>query len=153
MEILINNKQNKLTLSDDLISNIKKAILTCLEIEKYSTNVEVSLSFVDNDEIQQINKDFRNIDTPTDVLSFPLDIDFFIENINIPLGDIIISTEKAKEQSLDFGHSLEREIIYLVVHSMFHLLGYDHIEDKDAVIMRGKEKEAIRKIGIFRNEK
>lgn len=153
MEILINNRQDKLTISNSLISNIKKAVLICLEIEKYNTNVEISLSFVDNEEIRKINKEFRNIDSPTDVLSFPLDIDFFIENVNIPLGDIIISTEKAKEQSLDFGHSLEREIIYLVIHSMFHLLGYDHLENEDSVIMRSKEKEAIRKIGIYKNEK
>ncbi|QQK07675.1 rRNA maturation RNase YbeY [Miniphocaeibacter halophilus] len=153
MEILINNRQDKLTLSDNLISNIKKAILICLEIEKHNINVEISLSFVDNEEIKKINKEFRNIDTPTDVLSFPLDIDFFIEDINIPLGDIIISTEKAREQSLEFGHSLEREIIYLVIHSMFHLLGYDHIKNEDAIKMRNKEKEAIRKIGIYKNEK
>jgi len=149
MRVLIDNRQRKIDIDEEIESAINKAIRTCLQIEKRPLNYEVSISFVDNDEIQSLNKEYRNLDKPTDVLSFPLD-DYDHNTDHYILGDIVISTDKAIEQAMDFGHSILREIIYLTVHSMFHLLGYDHMNDEDKQIMREKEKSALREIGIFR---
>ena len=82
-----------------------------------------------------------------------MDFEFYEENMPYMLGDIIISTERSIEQAKDFGHSIEREILYLVCHSVFHLLGYDHIDESDKMIMRNKEKETMKIMGIFKNEK
>lgn len=153
MEILIDNRQNEIEINEDLYSLIDEAIKNSLEVEEYSENVEISLSFVTDEEIRQLNKEYRNIDSSTDVLSFPMDEDFIIPGENEILGDIIISTNRAIEQANEFKHSINRELTYLIIHSMFHLLGYDHIEEQDKIIMRKKEKETIRRLGIFRNEK
>ena len=116
-------------------------------MEKGATDYEISISIVDNVEIRLLNREYRNIDKETDVLSFPLNDEFG----DIPmLGDIIISGEKALEQSIEYGHSLIREMAYLTVHSMFHLMGYDHMVDEDKAIMRNKEKKVMNNIGIFR---
>ena len=120
-------------------------------MEQLSDNFEISISFVDNKEIREINREFRNIDSETDVLSFPMDFEFDLD-CDKPLGDVIISLEKALEQSNEFGHSFEREVLYLTVHSMYHLLGYDHIEEKDREIMREKEKNTMKKLGVFKDE-
>ena len=117
------------------------------------SNIEVSVSFVTNEEIKNINSRFRNIDKETDVLSFPMDFEFLEEGMPFILGDIIISTEKSIEQAQEFGHSIDREILYLVCHSVFHLLGYDHIEESDRIIMRNKEKETMKLMEVFKNEK
>ena len=153
MEILIDNRQNEIEINEDLYSLIDEAIKNSLEVEEYSENVEISLSFVTDEEIRQLNKEYRNIDSSTDVLSFPMDEDFIIPGENEILGDIIISTNRAIEQANEFKHSINRELTYLIIHSMIHLLGYDHIEEQDKIIMRKKEKETIRRLGIFRNEK
>lgn len=149
MDVFIDNRQDKIEIEDELIEAINKAIETCLIQEKDSTDFEISLSFVDNEEIHILNRDYRNVDRETDVLSFPIDDEFGVGDINI-LGDIIISTEKAIEQADDFSHSFLREIVYLTVHSMFHLMGYDHMDEDEKKIMREKEKSVIREIEVFK---
>ena len=116
---------------------VKKAVRTSLEYEEFEQRCEISISIVTNEEIQKLNKEFRNIDKATDVLSFPQltfeeeEIADVNENDEIILGDIIISIEKAKEQAEEYGHSLEREVAFLTVHSMLHLMGYDHMEQEE----------------------
>ncbi len=135
---------------------IETIVLDSLRYEGFDENCEVSISIVDNAEIQQINKQFRNIDRPTDVLSFPMltfaenEIIERNENGEIVLGDIIISLEKAKEQAEEYGHSLKREIAFLTAHSMLHLLGYDHIEPEEEKEMFAKQKEILETAGIPR---
>ena len=154
MNILFDDRQDYFIISDILKKKIIECIETALKVEnKYRNNIEVSVSFVTNEEIKNINSEFRGIDKETDVLSFPMDFEFYEENMPYILGDIIISTERAIEQAKDFGHSIEREILYLVCHSVFHLLGYDHIEESDRIIMRNKEKETMKLMEVFKNEK
>lgn len=103
---------------------------------------------VENEEIRELNRDYRNVDSITDVLSFPIEDEF--DFANKILGDIIISIERAEEQAEQFGHTLEREIAYLTCHSMFHLMGYDHMEDDDKSEMRAKEKQVMKNLKIFK---
>ena len=138
-------------INEEILKIVEKGIVTVIQMEQLSDNFEVSVSFVDNKEIREINREFRNIDSETDVLSFPMDFEFDLD-CDKPLGDVIISLEKALEQSNEFGHSFEREVLYLTVHSMYHLLGYDHIEEKDREIMREKEKNTMKKLGVFKDE-
>jgi probable rRNA maturation factor len=147
MEVLVNNRQKIKKISNEDIEFIEKAVETCLKEENYSSNVEVSLSFVDNKEIKHLNKQYRNKDYPTDVLSFPLNDN--IDGTTI-LGDIVISIDKVIEQASEYQHSYRRELIYLLVHGMFHLLGYDHIKEDEKKIMRAKEKRVIEKLQLFR---
>lgn len=149
MNLLIDNRDDNLEVDDNLKKDIISVIKEVLKVEKLNDNFEISLSFVDEDEIRNLNKTYRNIDSITDVLSFPLGV---IEesDYDIPLGDIVICVERAKEQAIDYGHSLQREIMYLTCHSMLHLLGYDHIEQSDKEVMRSKEKEVMKNLGVFK---
>ena len=149
MEFYIDNRQENFEITDELNKIIENVILESLNVEGLSTDVEVSISFVDNAEIKSLNKTYRNIDESTDVLSFPMD-DQVLVPISL-LGDIIISIETAREQATEFGHSLNREISYLVAHSMFHLMGYDHMEDEEKTDMRFKEKQVMKNLGIFKS--
>lgn len=149
MELFIDNRQDKFVIGEEVENLIREAIGICLDQEKGSRDYEISLSFVDNKEIHQLNRDYRQVDRETDVLSFPIDDEFGLGDINI-LGDIIISTEKTMEQAEDFGHSFLREVLYLTVHSMFHLMGYDHMEEEDKRLMREKEKSVIREMEVFK---
>ncbi|EGS33749.1 MAG: rRNA maturation RNase YbeY [Finegoldia magna] len=150
MIIQTSNRQEDFQIDDELTSDIKKSIRICLLQELNDDNYEISLSFVSEAEIRKLNSDYRDKDSVTDVLSFPLDDDFAIQT-NL-LGDIIICCKRAIEQAKEYNHSIKREIVYLVVHSMFHLLGYDHIEESDRIIMRNKEKSALKEIGIYKDE-
>lgn len=153
MEVLFDDRQSFLEISDELKGEIERCIKICLDTENVnSDNAEVSISFVTNDEIKSINSEFRGIDKETDVLSFPFEFEFCEEGMPNILGDVIISTEKAVKQADSFGHSFNREILYLVCHSIFHLLGYDHIDEDDKKIMRSKEKEAMKLMEVFKNE-
>ncbi|HHV45669.1 MAG TPA: rRNA maturation RNase YbeY [Tissierellia bacterium] len=152
MEIQIDNRQNKVQLDEDIIPLIENAIKAVLELEGKPLDYEVSISFVDNEEIRELNRLYRNVDKETDVLSFPMEEGEDNYSMNM-LGDIVISLEKALEQSIEYNHSLTREIIYLTVHSMFHLLGYDHMNDEDRLIMRNREKEVMKSLKIFKNER
>lgn len=152
MEIYIENRQENLEITDDINDIIERTIKECLKLEKGNLNYEVSISIVDNSEIKQLNKEYRGMDEETDVLSFPLDDEFFMEG-PLLLGDIIISGEKVLEQAEEYNHSLHREMAYLVAHSMFHLMGYDHLITKEKLIMREKEKEIMKILDVFKNNR
>jgi probable rRNA maturation factor len=151
MELILDDRQDKIKVDEELIEKIKDIIVECLDYEGYDDNYEVSLSFVDNKEIHQLNREFRNVDRPTDVLSFPLlTDDFDIEIEEESLGDIVISLERALEQSIEYNHSFEREVCFLVCHSMFHLLGYDHDTEENTKQMRQREDYILNKLNITR---
>lgn len=116
---------------------------------------EISVTFVDLDEIHELNKQYRGVDKPTDVLSFPQFDDLgeeIPEVCEICLGDVVICEQKAREQAEEFGHSFERELVYLFTHSVLHLLGYDHMEDDEKKAMREREEEIMKQIGLMRQE-
>ncbi|MEY8560382.1 rRNA maturation RNase YbeY [Jeotgalicoccus halotolerans] len=117
-------------------------------------DAEVSVSFVSNEEIQNINRDYRDKDSVTDVISFALEEDEMnIIHAEAPrtLGDIVISTDRAKEQAEDYGHSYRRELLFLALHGFLHLLGYDHMESDDEVVMNGKQEEILNAFGVTRD--
>ena len=122
--------------------------------EGFENDVQLSVTFTDNEGIRAINKSYRNIDSATDVLSFPL-VDFEggeeppTDEPLLPLGDIVISLERAREQAEEFGHSYERELAFLTVHSMLHLLGYDHVNsEEEDMDMRRRQKEILEGMGL-----
>jgi len=147
---------------------IEKAVKAALDVEKVNFGCEINIEITDNAGIQKLNKEYRGKDSPTDVLSFPMIepdrishiknknknkiLKVFSDDINpenglILLGDIIISAQKAKEQSEEFNQSFERELMFLAIHSTLHLLGYDHeISEDDDLIMREKQREIIKKL-------
>ncbi|AOY77554.1 rRNA maturation RNase YbeY [Clostridium formicaceticum] len=150
MELEIDNRQNIRKIEDELIKILEKLVKASLDYEGWEEDYEVSLSFVDNEEIHGLNKAYRGKDCPTDVLSFPMVDDqgpVLEEKI---LGDIVISVEKAIEQAEEYGHSFEREMAFLTVHSMFHLMGYDHMDEEEAKEMRTKEEAVLQQLGIKR---
>ena len=144
----------------------KRVIEFALEHEEFPYECEVNLTLTDNEGIREINRTYREIDKPTDVLSFPLinyekagdfsaleenyDDNFNPDTGEIMLGDIIISIEKVKEQADSYGHSIEREFAFLNLHSMLHLFGYDHMTEEEAAIMEEKQKIILDKMKIFR---
>lgn len=138
---------------------IDKVIKKCFEIENLlNSNLYVSITLTDSKNIQNLNKQYRDIDKETDVLSFPMfektEIDEKIkkqdfQNYDI-LGDMVISIPKVEGQAIEYGHSFEREFAYMIVHSFYHLMGYDHIEEKDKIIMRPKEEYVLNKLEINR---
>ena len=113
-------------------------------------NVEFNIIFVDNKEIHRINKEWRGIDRETDVISFALEDNEEVKEEHRVLGDIYISLDKAKEQAKEYGHSLKRELCFLSVHGLLHLLGYDHMNKEDEKIMFDKQKEILDFYGITR---
>ena len=140
---------------------IKKVLEQCFKQEKLeNSKLYVSIMLTNPENIHKINKEYRNVDRETDVLSFPMfeknEIDQKIENNNFEhedvLGDIVISIEKVKGQAIEYGHSFEREFAYMLVHGFYHLMGYDHIEEKDKKIMREKEEIILSKLQIKRDE-
>ena len=138
---------------------IKKVIEQCYKEENLeNSKLFITITLTNPENIQKINKEYRNIDKPTDVLSFPMfekkeldkkiaDNDFEYEDI---LGDIIISIERVKEQAEEYGHNFERELSYMVVHGFYHLMGYDHIKEEDKNIMRPKEEKILKTLNIER---
>lgn len=155
MTILIDNRTEEV-LSQELSDAIEKLIYKSLEYEGFEKPCEVSVSIVDNQEIRQINKQFREIDRATDVLSFPLltfeegEVLDLNEKDEVLLGDIIISLERAREQAEEYGHSLKREVAFLTAHSMLHLLGYDHMEEEEEKEMFSRQREILIKAGFPR---
>lgn len=116
---------------------------------------ELSVTFVGLDEIHELNREYRGVDRPTDVLSFPQfeDLEEELPEVGeICLGDVVICREKAEEQAEEFGHSFERELVYLFTHSVLHLLGYDHMEEDEKKVMRQREEEIMKHIGLMRQE-
>lgn len=152
MNLLLANDTKK-DLDLDLIrERAEKTIEEVPRVENFTENAEVSLSIVDMETIHRLNKEYRDVDRPTDVLSFPMDEEGY-DNEGNPiflLGDIVICLDVAENQAKDFGHSLEREMMYLICHSTLHLLGYDHIEEDDKLEMRSREKEVMKNLGVFK---
>ena len=132
--------------TQEILDTMMQAAEYCLDAEQIDTErSEISVTFVPLEEIHELNREYRQVDSPTDVLSFPQfdDLDELPEEGEIMLGDVVICSDRAKEQAEEFGHSFEREIIYLFVHSVLHLLGYDHMEEDEKRIMRRREEEVI----------
>ena len=155
LRIYFDNKQDKLPLTYRLKMLVREAVEATLDYEQYGNPCEVSVSFVDNGEIRELNKKFRGIDKATDVLSFPL-FDYEGESEEPPvdemlgmLGDIVLSLEQAAVQATEYGHSFEREVAFLTVHSMLHLLGYDHeTGDEDEADMRRRQSAIMDLMGL-----
>ena len=152
LRIYFSNEQDKIKVTYAVKILIRSAITQTLALENFDRNTQVSVTFVDNEGIHEINRKFRNIDRPTDVLSFPLlgDDDLPDDKLfSVPLGDIVLSLERAKEQATEFGHSFEREVAFLTTHSVLHLLGYDHeTGEEDEKIMRKKQNEIMEALGL-----
>mgnify|MGYP000952882554 FL=1 len=155
-DVIINNMQNKVEVSKELEDLIAKVINAALLAENVSGDVEVSIVLVDDEYIQNLNKNYRSIDAPTDVLSFAMresvdesDISFECEEEEL-LGDVVISLERARSQAEEYGHSIEREIGFLVTHGILHLLGYDHETESERAVMRNKEEKILESIGLTR---
>lgn len=158
-----NNDQDNMVVEDGLIELLNKLLQAAAEMEGV-TEGEVDLTFVNDETIHELNKEYRGIDRPTDVLSFAMnesldeemDIVYELEEgeeldeLTDVLGDIIISVERAKVQSEDYGHSLERELGFLFVHGFLHLLGYDHQDTASEQVMMGKQEAVLAQIGLVR---
>ena len=150
--IYFNNSQEG-AISYALKMLIRRSVIATLDCEGYENDCEISVTLTDNEGIHALNKQYRNIDAPTDVLSFPL-VEY--ENTEEPpvdeatmLGDIVISLERAEEQAEEFGHSFEREVSFLTVHSMLHLLGYDHVNsDEEEAEMREHQRVVMKHLGL-----
>ena len=158
MELLINEPD---TLAQEMIETMGQAAEICLRHEGIDPEgVEISLSFVTAEEIHELNRQYRGVDSVTDVLSFPL-----LEDLNelydteegssevdepVALGDVVICLERAEEQAEEFGHNREREIVYLFTHSVLHLLGYDQMEEEEKQEMRSREEEVMTELGLSR---
>ena len=155
MKVIISNYPEELSFPTEIEENVRAAAEKVGELYGVE-NGEVSVTLTNNDYIHQLNRNYRQIDRPTDVLSFALNEseEPDIENgpdINV-LGDIILSVERAEEQAADYGHSLRREIAFLTVHGMLHLLGYDHMEEADRLEMEKEQRYVMEQLGISRNE-
>lgn len=138
--------------TSDILDTMEKAAEICITGEDLDPGIcEVSVSFVDREEIHGLNKKYRGVDSVTDVLSFPQyeDTADMVGDV-IELGDVVICRDRAAEQADEFGHSFQREIIYLFTHSILHLLGYDHMTEADKKEMRGREEEVMNALGIGR---
>lgn len=155
LKIYFENNQEKHSIHYKLKMLIRHTILETLDYEGMENDAEVSVTFVDDEGIRELNKKFRNLDKPTDVLSFPL-LDYegeseepFFDELCHNLGDIVISLERAMAQANEFGHSFEREVAFLTAHSMLHLLGYDHeISDEDDADMRARQNDIMERLGL-----
>lgn len=164
MTIIFEEEYNK-NLGIDYKEIADKVINAALDYEKCPYEAEISLTLTDNQGIHEINKEFREIDRPTDVLSFPMvdydepgDFDFLEsadeyfnpETGELMLGDIVISLDKVEEQAEAYGHTVLREYAFLIAHSMLHLMGYDHMEEEEAKVMEAKQKEILDILSIGR---
>ena len=155
MSVLIDNRQEEIKVDEALEAFVVQVVEEVIAYEQCEEEFEVSISFVNNQEMRSLNKEYRNIGKETDVLSFPL-VEFIEEELNtededaeyieeeIALGDIVISMEKALEQSKEYGHSFNRELAFLLVHGMLHLLGYDHDEEASEGEMFDKQEEILK---------
>ena len=137
---------------------INKVLNECFSVEgMLDSKLYISITLTNPENIRKLNNEYRNIDKETDVLSFPM-----FEKEEIPeikkcqyeeaLGDIVISIERVKEQAVEYGHSFERELAYMVVHVFYHLMGEDHIEESDKIVMREKEENVLNRLKILREE-
>ncbi|TFJ94083.1 rRNA maturation RNase YbeY [Lentibacillus salicampi] len=140
----------------DYIDLLQRLLVFAAEKEAVASQAEVSVSFVSNPEMKEINRNYRQQDRPTDVISFAMqekisdEVDIIGEDPPLVLGDIVISVDKASEQAEEYGHSLERELGFLTVHGFLHLLGYDHMNKEDETQMFGKQNEILSEFGVER---
>lgn len=154
MIINLENAQEKIDLEETVLKRLQEGIDAVADLNGLAEEAEVDVTIVDDEEIHELNRQYRGMDKPTDVLSFALDEgeEDEPELIGGPeehlYGDIIISAETALRQAEEYGHGLAREMTYLAVHGMFHLLGYDHMTEEDKAEMRAKEEEALRAINL-----
>lgn len=161
MKVSIRNNQKKFKVTKEMRDLVRSAVKAALEYMDFPLKSEVSVMFTDDEEIHELNRLHRGVDRPTDVLSFPLfdydengdiiedDLDFN-PNGEMILGDIVISLETASRQAQEYGHSFEREIGFLTVHSMLHLFGYDHMTPEDEEEMFGYQREILERMGLER---
>ena len=152
IRVIISNSQKEVKIPTGLRMLVRRCCNAVLRMENFQGAAEVSVTFANNEQIHELNKMHRNVDAPTDVLSFPMGEDgkYDIDPATTAkiLGDIVISMEKAVEQAERFGHTLQREVGYLTAHSMLHLLGYDHEEPLEKVHMREKEELVMTQLGL-----
>ena len=153
MNVIISNYPEDLTFPQEIIDNVTTAAEMVGKLYGVE-NGEVSVTLTNNTYIHQLNKQYRGIDRPTDVLSFALNESEEPEiedgpDVNV-LGDLIISVERAQEQAADYGHSVRREVAFLTVHGMLHLFGYDHMEEADRLEMEAEQRFVMEKLGIPR---
>ncbi|MBC7765607.1 MAG: rRNA maturation RNase YbeY [Hyphomonadaceae bacterium] len=155
-EIIIENEQTLFAVDADLLNIIQKVALKALEVEKFAQPCEVSVLLVDNQEMHRLNHQFRDMDKPTDVLSFSMieggydERDIAYVSDLLLLGDIVISLERANEQAQSYGHTFEREVAFLTAHAMLHLLGYDHLTDTQEQDMMQKQEAILNELGFLR---
>ncbi len=156
-KVTIENRQTVVSVPAGTRLLIRRCCEATLQTENFPEPAVIDVSFVDNEQIRELNAQFRNIDSATDVLSFPLGengvYDHDPQTGAALLGDVVLSFERAQEQAATFGHSLQREVGYLTVHSVLHLLGYDHVNGGlEAVRMREKEETVMAKLGLSRED-
>ncbi len=154
MNIFFEAEEN---IAEDLLKKMSEAAEYAVELEGMEKRdvdrCQLSVSFVGAEEIRELNREYRAVDRATDVLSFPQFEDLMTEIPQageICLGDVVICRDKAEEQAKEFGHSFERELLYLFTHSVLHLLGYDHMEEDEKKLMRAEEEKIMEKIGLLR---
>lgn len=161
MKVIIENIQEIMNVEENIEALIEKAVKLCLDSEKFPEEPEISIILCDDEKIRELNKNFRNIDASTDVLSFPMleyidgiaqtqNYDFDMEQELLMLGDIVISLETTLKQAEEYGHSFERELAFLTTHGTFHLLGYDHETIEEESIMRSKQENILKILGLTR---
>lgn len=152
MALVFNNEQDKMEIDSSWEGLMERAAEICLKNEDIPSEVQVGVTFIDNEGIREINREYREKDAPTDVLSFPMyEADEELDDFELVLfGDIVISLERANEQCEEYGHSFSREVLYLFCHGLLHLCGYDHETEKEKQVMRQKEEEILGQIGLSR---
>ncbi len=161
IDIILENEQDKEALTPEIEKAVADVCNSVLSMEQCNFNAQISITLTDNEKIREINKEQRGIDNVTDVLSFPMlefdedgnaDGEYELDGEYVVLGDIVISMERAAEQSVEYGHSILREVAFLTAHSMLHLLGYDHVDDKAGEeIMCVKQEQILSALGITRD--
>lgn len=164
---LIMQDENVPEFDFDIFETAESTVEKALEMAGFDMEAEVSLSFVSGDEIRELNKDYRGVDSVTDVLSFPLidldpkkpfsevvssnELDYINPDTGeVMLGDIVICEEKVRSQAKEYGHSLKREFAFLICHSVLHLIGYDHIEDEERIVMEEMQRKIMEELSITR---
>ena len=154
IHIFLSDEQDKLSPPDEFERLIEELTRAALDEEEIEEDAEVSVTLVDNERIRELNSEHRGIDKETDVLSFPMgDEDGFEVDPDtdaVLLGDIVLSLEKAQAQAQEYGHSFKREVAFLITHSLFHLLGYDHLTPEEEAEMFAKQEKVLEKLGITR---
>ena len=153
LKIYFEDRQDKQVVTYSMKMLIRRAVEETLAYEDVEDGCELSVTFCDDEQIREMNRQFRNIDKSTDVLSFPLfdddGMDAHVEELQCMLGDVVLSLEHALAQAVEFGHTFEREVAFLTVHSVLHLLGYDHeLSEEDESDMRRRQSEIMERMGL-----